>query len=266
MKEANTKYCYSGPIRLLSVIMPVYNEASSLKAAIEEVLCERRDGTAIELIIVESGSTDGSREIVESYRDRESVRVVFEDSPRGKGHAVRNGFDHARGDAAAIFDADGEYRFSDIWKLLEPIEEGRAAFVLGSRHEPGRKVRSFDQRSWLARAMNLMHWVFATLINLAFEIRVRDPFTMWKVFRIELLQEVDLVSERFDLDWEIVGKFALLRFVPLEIPVAYSSRDYSEGKKVRLFSDPISWLRLLVRLRFGKEGRKLRERSSDGHI
>ncbi len=236
--------------RTVSVVMPIYNEISTVKQAIENALASRREDTVLQLIIVESGSTDGSAEVVQSYKNHPLVTIVTEAQPKGKGHAVRAGFDVAFGDIVAIYDADDEYIFSDIWKLIKPIEEGHTAFVLGSRHSASKPLRAFENKQWLAQSMNIAHWIFTWMVNLSFEVRLRDPFTMWKVFRREILDTVELSSNRFDLDWEIVGRFIMAGFTPLEIPITYESRDYSQGKKVKLIADPISWMIVLAKIRF----------------
>lgn len=258
MRTIQAKYNYAQRADHISVIMPVYNEISTIKDAIKSFQDAYKLDNRLELIIVESASNDGSREYVTKFQNEKGILVILEERPFGKGHAVRNGISHAKGDIISIFDADGEYVFSDIWKLVDAIEDGRASFVLGSRHGPGQKVRQFGKHNWLAQSMNLMHWIFATMINLAFDVRIRDPFTMWKVFRREILDHLELVSDRFDLDWEIICKFAILGFVPLEIPINYISRDYSQGKKVKLISDPISWIVLLLKLRFSQATKELR--------
>lgn len=234
----------------VSVIMPVYNEIATVERAINCVLASNRIDTTIELVIVESGSTDGSAEIVGKFKDHPRVKIITEAIPLGKGHAVRAGFSLASGDIIAIFDGDDEYTFSDIWKVIEPIEAGKASFVLGSRHSAAAPLRTFETNPWLARSMNVAHWMFTWMVNVAFDLRLRDPFTMWKVFRREILDVVELTCNRFDLDWEIVGKFAMAGYKPLEVPIEYQSRDYSQGKKVKLIADPISWVITLLRIRF----------------
>jgi glycosyltransferase involved in cell wall biosynthesis len=237
------------PITSLSVVMPVYNEAATVASALKEVLSSGRPSIRLEVIVVESNSTDGSREIVQQFEGADCLEVVYEELPQGKGHAVREGFRRATGDVIAIFDADGEYHFDDVWRLIEPIASGEAAFVLGSRHTTGTEMRQFSSKAWLGSAMNVMHVVFTSMLNIAFGTHLRDPFTMWKVFRRELLQEVTFSSNRFDLDWEIVGKFALIGAVPIEISASYESRDYDQGKKVRLIRDPLTWIRVVWKVR-----------------
>ncbi len=230
--------------------MAVYNEASTVAQAIDEVLDVDLLGRELELIIVEGNSSDGTRQIVEKYVERAGVRVVFEEMPRGKGAAVRTGLERASGDVVLIQDGDLEYSVDDYPRLLEPIEAGSASFVLGSRHVKGYPMRYFEE-SWVTSGvLNLAHWVFAGLFDAVYGVRLRDPFTMYKVFRRECLDDLNFVCNRFDFDWELVAKLIRRGHRPVEVPVTYESRDFASGKKVRLVRDPLSWLVALVRFRF----------------
>src|SRR4051812_48242176 len=119
---------------VLSVVVPVFNEAATARAALDAILAKEVPGWRIEVIIVESNSTDGTRDIVKACAGRERVRLLFEDAPRGKGHAVRAGLALATGDVILIQDADLEYDLDDYDTLLAPIAARRQSFVLGSRH------------------------------------------------------------------------------------------------------------------------------------
>jgi hypothetical protein len=156
------------------------------------------------------------------------------------------------GDVFLIYDADAEYLASDIPRLLEPIEIGLTSFALGTRHEKGRAMRVMDGHRIRPAVMNLAHHFFTMLINATFLVRLTDPFTMYKVFRTDVFTGVELVSNRFDFDWELVCKAIRLGCVPVEIPVFYKSRSFSEGKKVRFVRDPISWIVALIRFRLGR--------------
>lgn len=228
----------------LSVIVPLYNEAASAREVLNLLVEKKIEGVNIELILVESNSTDGTKEIVKDFEGRERVRVFWEDRPMGKGHAVRNGLSHADGDILLIQDADLEYSLDDYEKLLAPILGGRADFVLGTRHTPGSlAMRKFGTDNHYAVLFNLAHWGFTALLNISLGLRMTDPFTMFKVFRKKCLQNIQLECNRFDLDWELVIKLARAGFKPLEVPVAYKSRDFQEGKKVSILQDPPTWLK-----------------------
>jgi SAM-dependent methyltransferase len=242
------------PLRVLSVIVPAFNEIKTFGKMMEALLRKEVPGLQIEVIVVESNSTDGTREAALKYKEHPRVKVIVEDQPRGKGHAVRAGLKVASGDYVLIQDADLEYDFEDYDALLEPLITGRAAFVLGSRHG-GRdvmKMRQFTGQLGLSAFFNLGHWFFTFLVNILFFQRLRDPFTMFKVFRRDCLFGLEFECNRFDFDFELLIKLIRKGFRPIELPVNYRSRSFKEGKKVRMFSDPVSWLKVLLRLRFSE--------------
>ena len=234
----------------LSLVVPAFNEARTFEANFSKLLAKEVAGLDIEIIVVESNSTDGTRAIVERYRSHPRVTVIWEDSPRGKGHAVRGGLEHITGDYVLIQDADLEYDLEDYEALLEPLVQGRTAFVLGARHGGSAwKMRSFAGQPVISAVLNGAHWFFTMLVNVGFSARLKDPFTMYKVFRRDCLYGLEFVCNRFDFDFELVIKLLRKGYYPLEIPVNYRSRSFAEGKKVSFFGDPLTWLRALVRFR-----------------
>ena len=235
----------------LSIIFPVYNEAPTVGQALDRLLSHPMPGLTVEYIVVESNSTDGSREIVQRYASRTGVTLIFEDSPRGKGHAVRTGLKAARGDFIAIQDADLEYDLEDYGSLLDPLIHHREAFILGARHG-GRawKMRQFTNQPLTSFALNFGHWFFTILLNRFLGVRMKDPFTMYKLFRRDCIHGMEFQSNRFDFDWELVIKLIRRGHIPCEIPVNYRSRSFTEGKKVSVVRDPITWIRALLRHRF----------------
>ena len=237
--------------RVLSVIVPIFNERATVTAALDAILAKTIPGWTLEIILVESNSTDGTREIVLGYRDRPRVTLVLEDKPRGKGHAVRAGFARATGEVLLIQDADLEYDLKDYDVLLAPIAAGRQEFVLGSRHgQGGWASRKFSDQPVQALILNVGHWGFTLLINCALGIWLRDPFTMYKVFRRDCLKGLTFESNRFDFDWELLIKLVRQGHRPIEIPISYKSRSFKEGKKISLFRDPLTWIWALVKYRF----------------
>jgi 2-polyprenyl-3-methyl-5-hydroxy-6-metoxy-1,4-benzoquinol methylase len=245
----------------LSVVMPVFNERATFPVIIEQLLRKSIPGVDIAIIVVESNSTDGTRDAVAQVAGHERVTVIYEDRPRGKGHAVRTGLARATGDYVLIQDADLEYDLDDYEALLEPLMTGRAAFVIGSRHGkdgPTWKVRHFADQVAVSWFMNVGHILFTTLFNVTYGTRLRDPFTMFKVFRRDCLHGLTFEANRFDFDWELVGKLVRAGYRPLEIPVNYRSRSFSEGKKVSLFRDPLTWIRACFKYRFEPLGKKPR--------
>jgi 2-polyprenyl-3-methyl-5-hydroxy-6-metoxy-1,4-benzoquinol methylase len=236
--------------RKLSVVVPAYNEAATFRTLMDALLRKTLPDLDMEIVVVESNSTDGTRDLALSYQHDPRVRVVLEDQPRGKGHAVRTGLAHATGDFVLIQDADLEYDLEDYDVLMEPLVQGREAFVLGSRHGGNTwKMRHFAEQQLLSTALNGGHWFFTTLVDVLFGLRLKDPFTMYKVFRRDCLYGLTFVCNRFDFDYELLIKLVRKGYTPVEIPVNYRSRSFREGKKVTIFRDPLTWLRAIAWLR-----------------
>jgi hypothetical protein len=237
----------------LSVVIPVYNERSTFREVIDRVLEKAIPGIEIEICIVESNSTDGTREEVLRYAEHPRIRLILEDKPSGKGHAVRAGLAVATGDFVLIQDADLEYDLDDYEKLLSPLQDGTADFVLGSRHRAGERVwnvRQFSDQPTAARLMNLGHLIFAWMLNATLGKKMRDPFTMFKVFRRDAIHNVRFMCNRFDFDIELVAKLIRQGYHPLEVDIAYNSRSFNEGKKVSILRDPPTWVRACLKHRF----------------
>ena len=237
----------------LSVIVPIFNEAATLRTALDAIVAKFVAGWEIELIFIESNSTDGSRAIVETYRSHPRVTLLLEDKPRGKGHAVRAALARATGNFILIQDADLEYDLNDYEKLLAPLASGERAFVLGSRHGPGDgfAMRKFDDQPFHAFLLNSAHWTFTLLIDISLGIWLKDPFTMYKVFRRDAIKGLTLKCNRFDFDWELLIKLIRAGHRPIEIPISYNSRSFKEGKKIRMFRDPLTWIVAWAKARFG---------------
>lgn len=234
----------------LSVVMAVYNEAGTVESTIKDVLSASTHGHSLELVIVESNSNDGSREIVRKFAERPGVKIVWQDAPRGKGNAVRAGLAVATGDIVLINDADREYTVSDYPKLLVPFDDPAVTFVLGSRHQPGQAMRRPDDQRFRFAVVNAAHWVFTFLFNVVYGCRLKDPFTMYKVFLRSSIVGLRFDANRFDFDWELVAKLLRTGNRPIEIPITYVSRSFESGKKVRWIHDPLTWLVALVKYRF----------------
>lgn len=235
----------------VSVVVPVYNEISTVREALDALVAKRVDGYAFQIIVVESNSSDGSRAVVQGYAGNPAVTLILEDRPQGKGHAVRAGLAAATGDIVMIQDADLEYDLADYERLLAPVAAGLYAFVLGSRHtKNGWAMRKFTDQKLYGLVLNLAHWTFAFMINASLGIWLNDPFTMYKVFRRDCLTGLRLECNRFDFDWELLIKLVRRGHRPVEIPVTYHSRSFKQGKKVSLVRDPLTWLYALAKYRF----------------
>ena len=177
--------------------------------------------------------------------------MILEETPKGKGHAVRTGLAVAAGEIVIIQDADLEYDLADFEKLLAPIARREHAFVLGSRHTKGAwAIRKFTDQKLHALTLNLAHWTFTLMINASLGVWLNDPFTMYKVFRRDCITGLKFECNRFDFDWELLIKLVRKGYRPVEIPVSYTSRSFKQGKKVSMVRDPLTWMLALVKYRF----------------
>lgn len=236
----------------LSVIVPIYNEIATVRPALDQLLAKEIPGLPIEIILVESNSTDGSREVVLAYQSYPRVKLILQETARGKGHAVREGLAQSTGDIILIQDADLEYDLNDYEELLAPIRSGRQTFVLGARHgQGGWAIRKFSDQPLQAFVLNLGHWGFTLLINVSLGLWLNDPFTMYKVFHRDCLKGLRFTCDRFDFDWELLIKLIRKGHRPIEIPITYNSRSFKQGKKIRMFRDPLTWLVAWAKARFG---------------
>ncbi len=236
----------------LSVIVPAYNERATFSQLIDLVLNKQIDNVDIEIIIVESNSTDGTREEVLKCREHPRVKIILEDRPQGKGHAVRNGLQHATGDVILIQDADLEYDINDYETLIAPILAFEQNFIIGSRHKGlggTWKIRKFTDSAGLSHLFNFGHVLFLTLFNRIYGQELADPFSMFKVFRRDCLYGLEFECNRFDFDYEIAIKLIRKGYKPVEIPINYQSRSIADGKKVTIFRDPLTWIRALLKFR-----------------
>ena len=208
---------------LLTVVMPVFNERATLAASIRRL---RSVGLDVELICVDDGSTDGSVEILSELKAEGLIdRVEHHHQNQGKGTAVRTGFGLATGHAVAILDADLEYDPNDLVPLLEPIRDGRADAVFGSRFLSGpRRVLYFWHR--------VGNTALTILSNMLTDLDLTDMETCLKVVRREILQSLPLTARRFGIEPELTARLAQAGARIYEVPISYQGRTYAEGKKI----------------------------------
>jgi glycosyltransferase involved in cell wall biosynthesis len=212
----------SGPT--VSIVIPCYNEASTIETLIEAVLASPVPDK--EVIVVDDASTDGTRDILREKIEPRIDRVVYHDRNRGKGAALRTGFAAAGGDVVLIQDADLEYDPRDYPKLLAPILEGRADVVFGSRFIGGGSHRVIF--FWHAVGNRLL----TLLSNMLTDLNLTDMEVCYKVFRREVLQRISIEEDRFGFEPEITAKIAKLGCRIYEVGVSYAGRTYAEGKKI----------------------------------
>ena len=205
----------------ISVVVPVYNEKNTIREIVRRI---QQVSFEKEIIIVDDYSTDGTREILKGMEGN-TLKILFHDKNQGKGATLKTGFQEVTGDIVIIQDADLEYNPQEYQILIQPILDGKADAVYGSR--------------FLAcphRVLLFWHYVgnkfLTTLSNVFTNLNLTDMETCYKVFKASLLKKMEIKSKRFGFEPEITAKLAKLKCRIYEVPISYSGRDYSEGKKI----------------------------------
>ena len=223
----------------LSVIIPVYNEAKNIEEILNRVQAQQ---LANEIVIVDDHSRDGTRDILKKLDGKKNIRVILQEKNQGKGAAVVTGMKTAKGDVLLIQDADLEYDPRDYPALLQPIEEGLADVVYGSRFlGAAHRVAMF----WHQVANKLLTF----LTNILYDSILTDMETGYKVFRREVIENMTIRSKRFNFEPEFTAKILKRKYRIFEVPITFNPRDYSDGKKIKL-KDAFEAVWALLRYRF----------------
>jgi len=223
----------------LSVVIPVYNEIENIKEILKRVKATR---LTWEIIVIDDGSRDGTRDVLKKLDGKTGIRVILHEQNQGKGAAVRTGLQAARGDIILIQDADLEYSPHDYPILLEPIKNGTADVVYGSRFLGGpRRVAMF----WHMIANKMLTF----MTNILYDTILSDMETGYKVFRRDVIEGMTLHSSRFDFEPEFTAKILKRHYRIYEVPISFNPRDYSQGKKIKL-RDAFEAVWTLLKYRF----------------
>jgi glycosyltransferase involved in cell wall biosynthesis len=229
--------------KTLSILIPIFNEVSTLLPLLERLQAVDFLGLQPQLILVDDGSTDGTRALLEDLRDNTQHTVCFHTHNQGKGAALQTALRHATGDIIIIQDADLEYDPQDYPALLQLIVDGRADVVYGSRMNASKPVRAF----------NIWHYfgnkLLTLLTNVLYNTTLSDMETCYKAFRADVFNNITLRSQRFDFEPEITAKILKQGFRLYEMPIAYFGRNFNEGKKIS-WKDGIWAAWALLRYRF----------------
>lgn len=229
----------------LSVVMPCFNEAATVGEIVKRVLASPHTA---ELVIVDDGSTDGTRDLLGALDDPR-VRVVLQPENQGKGAAIRRGFQEAQSDFVIVQDADLEYDPVDYDLVLEPLLDGVADVVYGSRFQSGRPRRVLY--FWHSVGNRML----TLLSNMFTDLNLTDMETCFKAFRTEVVKSLDLQEDRFGIEPEITAKVAAGGWRVWEVGISYSGRTYAEGKKIN-WRDGVAAVRCIVK--YGIEARRRR--------
>jgi glycosyltransferase involved in cell wall biosynthesis len=227
----------------LSILMPVYNERATVVEAIKRALEAELPVDSRQLVVVDDGSTDGTRDLLRERDWPADVDIHFRDRNGGKGAAVRTAIEHATGDWAAILDADLEYDAADIGRLLEPLKAGEAEVVFG--------VRGFDSRSAFSFWYVVGNKAVTMVANVIFNSWLADIMTCHKAMSTEIWRSLELTARGFELEGEITARVLASGRRVYEVPITYHARGREEGKKLTAI-DALRVIAMLLRRRLGR--------------
>jgi len=223
--------------------MPVYNEAKTIHEIIERVMAADIGEVRKELIIVDDGSKDGTRDVLRDMSQNSPYRIYFHGQNMGKGAALRTALHYATGDIILVQDADLEYDPAEYAELIKPVIEGKADVVYGSRLTGGKVARAFNFWHYLGNKL------LTFITNILYNAILSDMETCYKVFRADVIKSFQIKSNRFDFEPEITAKVLKRRYKLYEMPISYYGRDFAEGKKIT-WRDGFAAVWALVKYRF----------------
>jgi glycosyltransferase involved in cell wall biosynthesis len=227
---------------LISIVVPVYNEARTVAAVIQRLIAIDLPAPR-EILVVNDGSTDGTREVLDGITQRPELRIIHAEKNGGKGSAIRTGFTQASGTIVAIQDADLELDPAQIADLVKPILDGRTKVVYGSRFLAGR-----PEAPWLSVFANQ---TLTAITNVLFGGRLTDMETCYKVMATDVARSLKLESNRFDIEPEITAKLLRAGHSIIELPIRFEPRSRAQGKKIG-WKDGVRAIQVLVKYRFSK--------------
>ena len=227
---------------VLSIIIPVYNEYATIAQIIERVVAVNFGQTRKELIIIDDGSTDGTRELLRK-RFSDIHTIIFHEYNQGKGAAIRTGLTRAHGDVLVIQDADLEYNPHDFLKMYNALVKNNLEVVYGSR------VLDKDEKHYSSFLFHIGGLAVTWLTNLLYGVKLTDEATCYKMFTRKVLEKISLTCRGFEFCPELTGKLLKAGFVIHEVPISYNPRSRREGKKIKI-QDGFMALWTLARIRF----------------
>ena len=241
----------------LSIVIPVYNEIDTIHEILRQVSAVET-GLEKEIILIDDCSTDGTRDILEKIsrnedgildemptKDPQNIRVIFHEQNRGKGGALRTGFQNVTGDITIVQDADLEYDPQDYPRLMKPILDGEADVVYGSRFLGRKRPEGILFSSFVANK------ILTSISNLLSGLKVTDMETCYKMLKTPILKEIDLTSDRFGIEPEITAKVAKKNARVVELPIEYHGRDHATGKKIN-WKDGLAAIYHIIRFNLRK--------------
>ena len=229
----------------LSVIICVYNEFKTIKLIIDKVLNAKLPNNIIkEIVIIDNNSTDGTKQILENFKDNKDLKIFFNKENFGKGYSITKGIKKASGNYIIFQDADLEYDPNDYYNLINHLIKHDLDFVYGSRIIKNKKYHRYNLHKYVVI-------FYSFLINLLFKARFTDTATNYKLFKSHVIKNIKLTSKSFAIDFEITVKLVKRKYIYDEVPISYNPRSYDQGKKINV-NDAFKSLLIIIKLFFSK--------------